>query len=301
MTTKPDINLKMVAWNAYDAQKPEDALKAMYDHAKSYSETSRNWYWTSSKAKRRASLWARAFSVFLLVLGAALPIVAAIWAEPQIKLALTQSGVAALAAAGLLQAADRIFGWSSGWMRYVSTVTGMEAATLKFELNWAGYRIGKNSVLADQDKVELFKLAQGLEQDIAQLQRDETDKWLTEFSAGTNLLADLIKAQRESADKAADAAQAAVQAKEAAAASAAKAELAGAIQIKLARATLNPLTDVDIGLDKNQLSRCEGSSFVIMDAKPGLHSVWVVTGTTKDIHPVSVVSGAVAVLELKVP
>ncbi len=31
MAAKPDLNLKMVAWNAYDAQKPEDALEAVYD------------------------------------------------------------------------------------------------------------------------------------------------------------------------------------------------------------------------------------------------------------------------------
>jgi hypothetical protein len=206
---------ELVAWDIYADAGAAKALPEIYEHAEKTSQTARDWYWRSIKSKRITSLGVRFLSFLLVVFGAVLPIFAGLADEVMTRLYCTQIGVASLAVAGLLQAADKVFGWSSGWLRYMTTVTAMEAATRKFDLDWANYMISKAGVIGDDDKRPLFELAKGLEEEVTRLQVDETDKWFAEFNSGLALLNDLIKSQRESAEKTAAAARAAASAREA--------------------------------------------------------------------------------------
>ncbi len=203
MGEKPDIKIdELGTWDDYLQVSPEDASKRIYDSAIDISKKARQWYWTSIKSKKRASYVIRIVSFSLLVLGAALPLLAGMAGEAEKSLYLTQAGVAALAVAGLLQAADRVFGWSSGWLRYIVTVTEMETATYKYRFDWGEYTIKKTGSLGDQDKYNLFEIARNFVNEILQLQSEETGKWVTEFNSSIALLGDLIKSQRQSADKA---------------------------------------------------------------------------------------------------
>ena len=190
------------------------SLKDIYNKSISISTNARNWYWLSIKSKKLSSIVVRAFSFVLLIIGVVLPIIAGLSTNANTSLLLTQSGVAILAAAGLLQAGDKVFGWSSGWLRYIATVTEMEAITSKFKLDWAQYIISKNGVLETNDKQSLFELAKIHSSEIMRLQEEETRKWVTEFNQSVALLGDLIQSQRQSAEKAEKAAQTVVKAKE---------------------------------------------------------------------------------------
>src|SRR5690606_31373133 len=130
------------------------------------------------------------------------PVLAAVFAEPQMRLYMTQTGVAVLALAGLLQAADRIFGWSSGWLRYVTTVMAMEDLSRRFEFDWATHIIQRGSALNEEDKLILLQLAEQFTDGIYQLQSEETNKWVAEFGSSQALLTSLIKSHQQHAEKA---------------------------------------------------------------------------------------------------
>jgi hypothetical protein len=119
--------------------------------------------------------------------------------HPQLK--CTQFAVTLLAVAGLFQVGDKIFGWSTGWMRYITTVTDMEAATTHFDIEWSKYLIAKSGAIEAADVKALFSLSETLERELMRLQTDETNKWVSEFNAGLSLLDSLIKAQREETQK----------------------------------------------------------------------------------------------------
>ena len=155
------------------------------------------WYWTNIATKRRRSLLARLMTLLLLILGTVLPILSSLGGDTELRLRLTQCGVAALAVAGLLQVADRIFGWSSGWLRYITTVTSIENLIREFELAWASHLIHKRASLDDSDTEKLFEAAKQLEESVLSLQVDETNKWVADFNAGAALLENMIKSQRE--------------------------------------------------------------------------------------------------------
>ena len=95
----------------------------------------RSWYWRSIKDKRWISLASRVTTFGLLLFGTALPLLAGLSDNAGTRLLCAQIAITLLAAAGLFQLADKIFGWSTGWMRYVTTVTAMESATTSFDIN----------------------------------------------------------------------------------------------------------------------------------------------------------------------
>jgi hypothetical protein len=121
---KPEIayisTAKLMRWDAFIVknQDPKQILESIYNYIEGMSLQMCSWYWSNIKTKRVTSLAIRAVAFILLVLGTVLPItVGALEASAEQKLFLTQLAVAFLATAGLMQLADRVFGWSSGWMR----------------------------------------------------------------------------------------------------------------------------------------------------------------------------------------
>ncbi len=288
---KTDITTTtLLAWDMYKGKPADEALQSIYERATNTSRTICKWYWTSITTKRRTSLGIRFIIFSLLILGTVLPILAGLKGDTEVRLQFTQYGVAALALAGLLQVADRVFGWSSGWLRYITTVTAMENLTRRFELEWAGYILNRTGLLGESDTRPLFDLAKGFEDEIVKLQSDETDKWVTEFNSGVALLGDMIKSQRESGEKAVEAARASV-----------AAQRNGAIEVTLVhKADVKPVTiAID---DEKPPEEFAGTSWSRLNVPPGPHTVSVVTSgaapqTIKKV--VEVLSGGVGRVEVK--
>lgn len=232
--SKPDITTKkLLKWDEYKDKKPEEALPSIYAHIEATSQQMCSWYWTSIRVKRRTSQAVRIIAFVLLILGTTLPVFAAIQVEAKDKLLFTQWAVALLLIAGLMQLADKVFGWSSGWMRYVTTVTTMENLTRAFQMEWAKYLVSKSGALDTSDVKALFDLACGLEQELTKLQAEETTKWVAEFNTGISLLDTLIKTQREETDKKLEAIRTSLTTQETSAKAEEKAKMPGALEITI--------------------------------------------------------------------
>jgi hypothetical protein len=198
MSPKPDISIeKLVPWDRYKDALPDAASESIYAQAERTSRQMCDWYWTSIQTKRRTSLGVRLLTFALLILGTSLPIFAGLKTDVGDRLIFTQWGVAFLAIAGLLQLADKIFGWSSGWIRYITTVTTMENLTRAFQEQWGKFMLHKNTPLDKSDAQFLYDLASALEVELLKLQADETTKWAAEFTSGIALLESSTKARRE--------------------------------------------------------------------------------------------------------
>src|ERR1039458_8250711 len=197
-----DITIRVfLKWDEFKDKLPPDALASIYTHITLTSASICGWYWSNIKVKRLTSLAARSIAFFLLIPGTGLQIYATTLNGAGEKLTLTQLAVASLAIAALVQLGDKAFGWSSGWMRYITTVTTMENLTRAFQLEWAKYLVSKTTALDGTDTKTLFDLARGLEQELLKLQADETTKWVAEFNAGISLLDSAIKTEREETEK----------------------------------------------------------------------------------------------------
>ncbi len=300
MATADITTTTLLAWDKYKDKPVDDALQSIYERASGTSRTVCAWYWDSIKTKRKTSLGVRLITFALVIFGTVLPILAGLMGDTEVRLQFTQCGVAALALGGLLQVADRVFGWSSGWLRYITTVTAMENLTRKFELDWAGYILNRAGALNESDARQLFDLAKRFEDSIVKLQIDETDKWVTEFNSGIALLGDLIKSQRESGEKAIEAARAAVAAQQSAVGASEKVKQNGALELTLVHpAEVRP---VNVAIDDEPQKEFTGTVWSCLNLSPGQHTISVVTSgavpqTIKKV--VEIPSGGVASVEVK--
>ena len=248
------------------------------------------------------------------MLGTALPLLAGLGDDAKTRLTCTQIAITLLAIAGLLQVADKAFGWSSGWMRYITTATSMESISALFELAWTKHLILKPGEPDSSDVKTLFALAEQLERDLIKLQTDETNGWITEFNAGISLLDAAIKAQREETQKQLDALRAASaaaqsdaksqeKAKTEAEAAAKKAQEPGAIDLSLTfKGDTKP---VSVLLD-GAVAAAEllSTSWASGKTPPGLNSITVKgLGDTKlqASASVSVEAGKISKVEIKLP
>lgn len=276
MASKPDITTQKLAnWDQYKNKNPDEILASVYAHIEKTSRQTCAWYWTSIKTKRGTSLATRGFAFLLLTLGTTFPIFAALQAAAEHKLFLTQLAVVFLAIAGLTQVADRVFGWSSGWMRYITTVTTMENLTRAFQMEWAKYLVSKASAPDAADAKSLFDLAKGLEQELTKLQAEETTKWVAEFNTGISLLETMIKTQREETDKKLEDIRTSLTTQETAAKADEKAKLPGALEVTLTFKA--EAKRVRIALDEESPEDFLGNFWTKVDVLPGRHVVRLVT------------------------
>jgi hypothetical protein len=304
MAKTHDIQRKdLLKWDSYMKGSAQESLEEMYGHASSLSQDTRNWYWASIRNKRMASQIMRWLAFLLLLAGTVMPLLAGLSDVAAARLQCTQVGIVMLAVAGLLLYADKAFGWSSGWLRYVTTILAMENRTRKFELEWANYMVGKTAAISADDVKALFAIAKQFEEDLAKLQSDETDKWVAEFNSGLALMGEIIKSQRETIEKTAETARTAVDVQKQKAEAEAKANLDGNIEVSITYKAPEAAKPINIGLDGEAKQLFFGSSWARLNVKPGQHQVSVETTgqPAKRIEKVVVVSpGSAAKAEIAI-
>lgn len=273
--------------DAFTGMPVGDVLKRIYKHAEEYSFAVREWYWRSIKVKRRSSLWSRSFAFVLFLAGSVLQLAATLGDQPKERLQMTEIGLAALITAGLFLAADRVFGWSSGWLRYVTTVTALENLKRNFDLEWSSRCIEKNGEMQEADKAPLYELAKSFEQAVEKLQEDETSKWAADYNAGLALLGELIQHQREATEKNLEAARTLQEKAVGAAAT-------GAIELRLQfKGAPVPLK---IALDDEPAVDFMGYAWTRLGVEPGLHKARIVIPSTPPLTneiPVVVPAGGI--------
>lgn len=151
---------KFMKWDEYKGKQPPAALESIYSYITSFATSTTGWYWKSIQMKRRTSLTVRTLSFMLLAFGTAAQLYATTISDMQHRLDTTQIAIASLAIAALMLVADRAFGWSGGWMRYIVTVTTMENLIRAFQLEWAKFFVSKVGEPDSNDVKTLFLLAQ---------------------------------------------------------------------------------------------------------------------------------------------
>jgi len=268
MARKTDIRQELddlLTWNQFDGKAATDALPAIYKQAILYSEDCRGWYWRSIRIKRLSSLIGRLLTFVLAAFGIAAPLMAAVMTQDSHKLLCSQLAVIALAVAGVVQLADRVFGWSSGWLRYISTVTAMENLTRKFQMEWGLYIVNLQRPVAVEDIRPLFELAQRFQIQLGELQSTETDGWIAEFNTARTMLSEVIKASREAADKSDAEFRATAKALE-------QSATPGAIELTFTTSR-EPAPSLRVALDGGHAEVCKGLSWARLKVDPGHHHV----------------------------
>jgi hypothetical protein len=297
---KENLTSKPIAFDDFAGDSTADIARRVFELVETRSREGRDWYWRSIRGKRLGSLAVRTVAYVAAVGGSAAPIIAAVRPTADERLFITQIGVACLVLAGVVLLADRLFGWSSGWLRYVSTVLAMERLTQQFRMDWAAYLLLKDpGALTKEDARALFDLARRFQYGLDERIKEETDGWVAEFNSGMAALDQMIRVQREASEKAALLAREAAEAKNGKA-------LPGAIEVHVVQVN-KPARPVALELASNGTTRHDttftGPSWAKTDLPPGIYTVRAIVGhgtieMIESMRVVTVQGGSLSKIEL---
>ena len=247
-------NLKWVK-----ADEIQSSISELYQYAETSAQLSIDWYGRHKNRLAARSRRLRSATIILTSAGGLMPIVSSLGTPtvnlPLVNLDLSQLGYLLLGLAASCVGYDRFFGYSSGWMRYITTKMTLEKNLAEFRLDWAMMvaKLGDQQPTPEQIQLMIQRLKEFLLLVNGHVEK-ETQAWISEFK--TNI-ADLEKSAKSQLE----------------------ASQPGAIEITVTNGmdTENGFT---VALDGMEIRKVRGTKFQIGYVHPGPHSI-AVTGIIK--------------------
>jgi hypothetical protein len=169
------------------------SLTALRVYVEQQADDAITWYLDRKRSKASFSRYMRGGVIVATALGALFPIGANVFGAP----GWLQSGLVPALLVGVAAAllgADKAFGFSTGWIRYITTAAVIRKALEEFRLEWLLRTSQLGAEPSREQIAELVQTAKTFRLSIEGLVIDETKAWAVEFQ---NTLAQLEKDTNE--------------------------------------------------------------------------------------------------------
>ena len=158
------------------------SLDQLYRYLVHHAESNIHWYLRRKSVKRRWAVTLRLAAIVMGTMAAVIPAVVGI--VPVGKLtgnwAPLSSVFVALSAGSI--GLDKFFGFSSAWMRYMTTELDLQARLKTFQLGWLQERLRWwEKPLSQEKTLELLQMLEAFTRDVDGLVANETRMWIDEF------------------------------------------------------------------------------------------------------------------------
>ncbi|MFL5313238.1 MAG: SLATT domain-containing protein [Myxococcales bacterium] len=163
------------------ASKSDEGVETAYKQALRRASEAVVWYQRAKDRKRRPAIGLRFLAIVIGGLGTVTPIVVSMLSDPLGKRLLPSASMFAAIAVGCV-ALDKFFGFSSGWIRYMSAMLELQDKIESFEFAWARERVKRaaSSATAESQAADLDMIA-AFVASISRAIRTETEAWAAEF------------------------------------------------------------------------------------------------------------------------
>jgi hypothetical protein len=178
------VEFANLSWKELDI---DASLASLRHYVETEAQKQIDWYQAKLKRKAAISTSLRFIAILLVVAGGLVPLVKAILTTETVRrlpFDFGQVGYLLLAIAAGCVAMDRFFGYSTGWIRYITTALALEKSLDEFRLEWARHIAklrGAAPTAAELDQLiltcETFSLA------IRSQVEQETHTWVAEFES----------------------------------------------------------------------------------------------------------------------
>lgn len=193
-------SIESLSWDAASVAVSLDKVRA---YVEAEALKAMGWYLTAKRSKARMSQAIRMAAIVATALAGLLPIVITLWpalgggsnAGSTVNTGLWSSLLVGLAAA--LLGADRAFGFSTGWIRYILTASVIRKSLEEFRLDWALLVAKAGAAPTPAQIEELLHRARDFRLAIEGHVIQETKDWATEFQNSLAQLEKDAKAQLE--------------------------------------------------------------------------------------------------------
>jgi len=201
MASSPS-ELLTLSWKEIDI---DGSLVTLRRYVESEAQRQIEWYRVKRQRKASISVALRFSAIMLFVLGGLVPILKATLtanAVSHLGFDFGQVGYLLIAIAAGCVAMDRFFGYSTGWIRYMTTGLALEKSLEEFRLEWARHIAklrGEAPGEAELDQLiltcETFSLA------IRAQVEQETHAWVAEFESNLAQLERDLQARADDAKR----------------------------------------------------------------------------------------------------
>lgn len=158
---------------------PIEVIRGTFAWVETFAMESIDWYTKEKISKARWSRTLRFLAVLFLALGTVAPVVAVGmgWSEESVW------GYGLIGLGACCAAIDKVFGFSSSWMRYMSTAVSLNRRLLRLQVSWPRFeaRLAVNS--NDETFIEVVQELETFMDDFAALMENETNSWMSEFQS----------------------------------------------------------------------------------------------------------------------
>jgi hypothetical protein len=266
----------------WDPKKPWESLLQLYSTTLKQGGSAVDWYRVNIRSKRAGSQIIRLLAILLFSVGALIPLVINIARieGDQKGLLDPQWGYISFATAAAFLAADKYYGFSTGWIRYIKTQLALERALADLRYDWLilTAKITNQQPSPDQIQAVVQKLKDFVDFVRTQIEQ-ETEAWVVEFQASLSDLTASLKAETEATKP-------------------------GTVQVTVTNS--DKFEKIMAVLDQVTEMMLHGNQCLFPSVAPGVHGV-MVRGTTEDgkestgTAVVTVTAGAQASVSITVP
>jgi len=182
----------------------DDSAKAnfvveIYDYANGKALEAIAWYLDKKWSKQRMAQGLRFSAIMLTTIGGIIPLIIASRIMATLGATTTvewgQFGYVALALAGACVFLDKFFGYSSGWMRYITTAMKLQRMVEEFNVDWAILCASMRGNIADTiEREAMLRRVQTFLQSVLAEVESETAAWAAEYRSN---LAELEKSAKQ--------------------------------------------------------------------------------------------------------
>jgi hypothetical protein len=209
------------------------------------------YYQFAKKPKKRWAIWLRMAALVFAGLAGLLPILSQILTDAA-GVPVIAPGWASvyLALAAGSVAIDRFFGFSSAWMRFMASELRVRRATDEFELDWEAARAGWPAAGPGTGEADEFmQRARAFTVQIADIVREETEEWISEFRETIRQIDESARTTRTADER-------------------------GAINVTVSNGD-TVAGGWQLSVDDGPARACRGTSAAVGSVKPGVHTVQV--------------------------
>ncbi|MGO8036147.1 SLATT domain-containing protein [Rhizobium leguminosarum] len=198
--TSRDIRFNPLSKLEWGQGNASGSLQQLSEYSLAYAELAVDWYLSRKRWKRLGARGTRLLALILALIAGLVPLIGEI-SESNGMPAINPlwASIALVLAAGAV-AIDRLFGYSSGYMRYLTTAMKLESLAHDFNIEWQSRRAVITSAEPNEAQVQ-----DGIEAcrrfctAIGQAVQMETESWVQEF---TSALAEIDKGARAQSETA---------------------------------------------------------------------------------------------------
>ncbi|MCK4236472.1 MAG: SLATT domain-containing protein [Candidatus Krumholzibacteria bacterium] len=183
--------LRGLSWEPDNIQ---TSLDTVFEHVTRKAKEAIEWYLQSKRRKKRGAVLFRVGAILFGAVAGILPMLAQIFVNEGRPVIQPAWASVSLGVMGALVLLDRFFGFSNGWMRYMSAELSLHQLLEEFQIEWQTEKVKwKGTVPGEEQVQKMLACAKTFCVQVNKVVQEETNAWINEFRSTLKLIDEAAK------------------------------------------------------------------------------------------------------------